>query len=204
MDKLSEDGLVNKIGAVGLKNSRVLYSVTKKGLNLFSDFFTKEVQRKECQSSNLAHDLTLAYIKMRLEKSKSIAEIRTENEIQSFRFYPNDEIYEPFRRLNSDLFIKLSSELTTYHVAIEFERVQKSHDRWYQYLLNYHLEEKIDAVLYICETSQIRESMEKIELELANEFSSKIYFCELEKFISEDSSVTFSNYSGQRFSLSFQ
>lgn len=204
MDKLALNGLINKFGAIGLKESRVLYSITPKGLGFLTDYFSEEVQRKECQSTNVFHDLALAHIKNRLERSKSITEIRTENEIQSLRFYPNDDIYEPFRRLNSDLFIKLSSESTTYHVAVEFERIQKSHDRWYQYLLNYHLEDKIDAVLYICETSQVKSSMEKIESSLTKEFSPKVYFCDLEKFMSDDSKVTFINCLGQSFSLHFQ
>lgn len=109
------------------------------------------------------------------------------------KFQGNDhgdfsEQLDPFKRLNSDIFLSLLIENQEFKVAVEYERSQKESGRWSEYLLNYHLEEDVDAVLYVCDNPTILKGLMRIETELAQRYTQKIYFCLVKEFFIHSSS----------------
>lgn len=204
MDRLFKAGFLKKVGVFEQHSRRIAYSITPFGLDAITLVLPDEPSRKERLSANALHDLELGRIKRCLDSSSVVKESKSENELQSFDFYADDNIYGPFRRLNSDLYVHLLADPKSYHVAVEYERSPKSLSRWRKYLLNYHLENQVDAALYVCHNHLIRSALERIEKGFAKDFSAKIYFGDLEQFQGENGSAKFSNVLGESFSIDFQ
>lgn len=204
LDRLFKGGFLKKIGVFDLGARRNAYSITPLGLDAIVTVLPDVPSRKECFSANVLHDLELAQIKRCLDGSSIVKESKSENELQSFDFYAGDKDYEPFRRLNSDLYAYLFSDPKSYRVAVEYERSAKSPSRWRKYLLNYHLENQIDAALYVCHDHLVRSSLESVEKEFVKDFSAKIYFADLKQFQGDSRSAKFTNILGENFTIDFQ
>ncbi|NOT77740.1 MAG: hypothetical protein HOP07_01910 [Bacteriovoracaceae bacterium] len=177
--------------------------ISPKGLTAILDLLSGQLIRKELKSSNIEHDIELAGIFDQLSLARNLVEIKTENEIQSIVFGDNDSHYEALRRLNTDIYFSLLVKEREYKIAVEFERSQKKSDRWTKHLLNYHLEESIDAVLYICSDNYIKNGLIKTEENLAKQFSGKVFFCTLEEFKSNKAMAILSNTNGKLFTINF-
>ena len=145
----------------------------------------------------------VAKIYFKICAARGLTDCKFENEIQSIDFGVSDSEIEPFRRLNTDIFCSLNINDSIYKVAIEYERSQKKSDRWTEYLLNYHLEESVDVVLYICENESIKNSLMKIEREYCKRYSGKIFFCSLTSFFTNLDFSIFENTNGKSFRLNF-
>jgi len=204
VNKLFTEGYINKIGIHDRGIYEKVYSVTPQGLQAIRTDFPRKLIRKECQSINLEHDLELTDIREKFLTSDSVGVIKSENELQSFEIDQGIDIYGPFQRLNSDIYFTLLTNGKEFNVASEYENTPKELKRWSKYLLNYHLENKVDAVFYICRNHVIAKSLMNLERELIKSFTPKIYFCTLEKFKSNDGSVDFENARGKKFTFNFQ
>lgn len=180
-----------------------LYNITENGLQEIEDYLSGKIVRKELKCSNPVHDLGVAKIYFKLIKSRSLKSIKFENEIQGIDHGDLNPKLEPFKRLNSDIFLSLLIESQEFKIAIEYERSQKESGRWSEYLLNYHLEEDVDVVLYVCDNPTILKGLMRIGTELAQRYTQKVYFCLMKEFFKHSSSATFRNVSGKTFTLNF-
>jgi len=180
-----------------------LYNITENGLLEVEDYLSGKIIRKELKCSNPVHDLCVAKIYFKLIKSRSLNSLKLENEIQGIDHGDLSEQFDPFKRLNSDIFLSLLIENQEFKVAVEYERSHKDSGRWSEYLLNYHLEENVDVVLYVCDNPTILKGLMRIETELAQRYTQKIYFCLVKEFFKHSSSATFKNISGKTFTLNF-
>lgn len=203
LDVLFKGGYLRKIGLATFGKRTQAYSITTKAIDVIEKNLECKLLRKELSSDNVLHDLSLNHIFDRLKFVNGLIELKSENEIQSVETNGGDCKTLPFRRLNSDIYLSLKSKKEVYRFAVEYEKASKARDRWEEYLLNYHLEEAIDAVLYVCECSTILNSLVRIEKKLSESYSGKIYFITLNKFLSKEKTVTFENVFGHRFSLHF-
>ena len=180
-----------------------VFSITPKGLSTIASSLPGKLIRRECRSDNINHDLELSIIRDYFLQATCVKEIKTENELQSFFRERYEDIYEPFQRLNSDLFLLLTYEEEDYEVAVEYESCPKNLKRLSRYLLNYHLEEDIQAVLYICATNNILKNVMKVTKEYAKSFAPKIYCCTLKDFKNESQIAIFENGDGKKFPVNF-
>jgi hypothetical protein len=204
LGRLQDGKYVTKGACIRKNKIQIVFSISPKGLSAIQDLLSGQLTRKEVVSSNPEHDLELARIFDRISLASSLVEIKTENEIQSIVFGDYDSEYAPFRRLNTDIYFSFSHKGQEYKVAVEFERTKKESDRWAKYLLNYHLEDSVDLVFYICNDQTIEKRMKKIETDLAQKYSSKIFFCTLEEFYSNDEFAIFANTIGRTFTLNIE
>ena len=203
MNRLSKEKFLDKRVHLEQGKSKVIYHITEKGLDEIASLLSGKVIRRELKSSNPDHDLEVARIFYSLLRARGLNDLKFENEIQCISFGDFDGEYEPFRRLNTDIYLSLQIKDKSYKVAIEYERSQKESGRWTEYLLNYHMEDQVDLVLYICKGLTIKNSMIRIESELAKSYQAKIYFCSLEEFFGNDSTAIFQNGNGKSFKLNF-
>lgn len=201
LSRLHDGHYLTKSAIVRNSKIQIIYTISSKGLDVIQEELSGQLIRKELKSSNLEHDLALAKIADRLSLARSLVEIKTENEIQSIVFGDYDFEYDPFRRLNTDIYFSFLVDEREYKVAVEFEKTQKSSYRWTKYLQNYHLEESIDIVFYVCKDKFIVKKMKQVETELAKKFSEKIFFCTLHEFYLNKELVNFTNTSGHSFTL---
>lgn len=203
MNRLFHGRLVEKRFQLRSNRSRVIFYINDSGLKKIENDLSGKIIRRELKSSNPDHDLEVARIYFRLLNARGLNDLKFENEIQCISFGDLDAEYEPFRRLNTDIYLSLQIKDRSYKVAIEFERSQKESGRWTEYLLNYHMEDQVDIVLYICKDLSIKNSMFRIESELAKSYLPKIYFCSLEEFFRNESIAIFQNGTGKSFNLNF-
>jgi hypothetical protein len=204
LNRLFDGNYLLKDALAGRNKVQIVYTISPKGLNVIHDQLSGRLIRKELKSSNIEHDLTLTRIFDRISMARSLAEIKTENEIQSIVFGDNNFEYEPFRRLNTDIYFSFLVKEKEYKVAVEFEKTKKESSRWAECLLNYHLEDSVGIVLYICNDQSIANRLRRIETGLAKKFSGKIFFCTLDDFYSNKELASFMNTTGKSFTLNFQ
>jgi hypothetical protein len=204
MNILNKGGYVEKHAFFEKVNFNILYFVTPKGLNVIEKKLFGKVIRKELKGSNPEHDLEISKIHYKLLSARNLVECKLENEIQSVSFGILDDQYEPFRRLNSDIYAKIKINDVDYKIAFEYERTQKESKRWSEYLLNYHLEADVNLVLYICADQTIESGLQKIEMELSKSYGPKVFFCTSKCFFENESFAIFSNPNGKNFKLNFQ
>lgn len=182
---------------------KILYNITENGLLRVEDYLSGNIIRKELKCSNPIHDLGVARIYFKLIKARNLNSLKFENEIQGIDHGELNEQVDPFKRLNSDIFFSLIIKNQEFKIAVEYERSHKQSGRWSEYLFNYHLEEKVDVALYICECPTILKGLMKIEAELSQKYTQKIYFCLVNDFFNHSNSATFKNISGKTFTLNF-
>jgi hypothetical protein len=204
LERLCDGHYLTKGAFIRKSKVQIVYTISSKGLDVIQDQLAGKLTRKELKSSNLEHDLTLARIFDRISLARSLVEIKTENEIQSINFGDFDFEYGPFRRLNTDIYFSFRNKEKEYKVAVEFERTKKNQSRWIKHLQNYHLEDSVNIVLYICNDQSIINRLKKIESDLARKFSEKIFFCTHDDFFSNKEFASFSNSSGKSFTVNFQ
>ena len=203
MNRLFLSRLIEKRFQLQFNRSRVIFYINDNGLKKIENDLSGKLIRRELKSSNPEHDLEVAKIYYHLLHARGLNDLKLENEIQCISFGDFDGEYEPFRRLNTDIYLSLQIKDKSYKVAIEYERSQKENGRWTEYLLNYHMEDQVDIVLYICKDLSIKNSMLRIEAELAKSYLPKIYFCSLEEFFRNESIAIFQNGHGKSFNLNF-
>lgn len=204
MNALNKGGYVEKRAFFERINYHILYFITHKGLNEIEKKLSGNIIRKELKGINPEHDLEVSRIYNKLQSARNLNECKLENEIQSINFGLSDEHYESLRRLNSDIYAKIKINDVDYKIAVEYERTPKESERWTEYLLNYHIENDIDLVLYICADEAIKSGLQKIETELSKSYPPKVFFCTLKCFFENESYAIFSNPNGKIFKLNFQ
>lgn len=203
IQRLVNGNYIDKRAHFNGRTLKPLYNITEKGLLEIENNLSGKIIRRELKCSNPAHDLGVAKIYFKLIKSRSLSSLKFENEIQGIDHGHLSEQFDPFKRLNSDIFLSLLIENQEFKIAVEYERSQKESGRWSEYLLNYHLEEDVDIVLYVCDNPTILKGLMRIETELAQRYTQKVYFCLMKEFFKHNSSATFKNNSGKTFTLNF-
>lgn len=202
--RLIDGGFIEK-RAIPLQNKcQFVYVITAFGLTAIDHLISGKMIRKELKGSNLEHDLIVAKIYFKVCAAKNLNDCKLENEIQSIVFGDFDRDIDAFRRLNTDIYCALNIDDSIYKIAIEYERSQKESGRWTEYLLNYHLEESVNVVLYICENETIKNSLMNIEKEYSKKYTEKIFFCSYREFFSNLDFAIFKNTNGKSFKLNFQ
>lgn len=196
-------GYLKKIDLSNFGKRAHAYSITDKSLKVLEQNFDWNIVRREMASDHLLHDLSLNHIVDRLKKSKGLEDLKTENELQCLDLGQFDRHLVPFRRLNSDVYLCIQSNNDLYRFSIEYERSPKTKRRWEEYLLNYHLEEDIGAVLYICESPVILKTLSGLDKKLCETYSGKIYFTTLKDFFEKTEFAIFNNIFGHKFKLHF-
>jgi hypothetical protein len=188
------DGFLDCIGRDEDGDKSIIYSISKRSLNLLSRLYPELVFMRIHRSSSITHDLRLLDIKMSLTGRCIVTGYWSENQLNSSQAAINDLKLAPYRAMNSDAVIRLENgKGHKLYCALEYEASVKSQAEYLSKMSTIYSTELIQMVLYVCRTPEIESRLKKSEQEYVQKGAFKIYFTQLEKITNENSKVTFVN-----------
>ena len=179
-----------------LKSFKKVFHLTDKGLLKLKEVTPMALLRKQLKSSSIEHDLPLVIIGEALKSSKNILQYYSENELQCFEDFTNDDLTRQFVDLNCDGYVLINFDNERYHGAVEFERTEKASQRYEQLVIDYYISSNVDVVLYFSKTNSIIYEIKHYEELHYKGHEPKFYFHKLESEQSMIDGVTFQNRKG--------
>lgn len=197
LSKLSRYGLVKSIYIEKNRSSNRAYVIGKKGLDFISTYLPCEIHEQRYKSDSLEHDLNLSEINFTFEKLSMVHEVWTEAELQSYGVAFKNQSLLPFLEIRSDRVLLVDGKKGARYLALEYERTLKSYARNRAKFENYYLHSSIPAVLYICESNAILRSLMRVDENLCQKRTSKMYFCLIEDVRESPQKLTFQRFDGR-------
>ncbi|MBF0362732.1 MAG: hypothetical protein HQK49_17065 [Oligoflexia bacterium] len=157
--------------------------------------------RKQLRSENVIHDIQLVDIQERFNRLTMVLEYHTENYLRSNCDHARIVLKEYLNNINSDALLKIKFSQSEHYVPLEYEREQKVAKRYENLFLDYYLNSKVPAVLYIAENEKVLKKMVEVATNVSSGFPPKIFFIPYDKLMANDQSVTFINHLGHQMQL---
>jgi hypothetical protein len=199
--KLSAAGFLKKESVQLANGPTVYFSSTERGVKAMGSEFRYAITVPQFKSDSVAHDLGLVSFRCQLEKMKMVTEYISENVLQSCGCFTESEKLKPFVVLNSDAVLKVQTEKSQYHMALEFEVSAKEQHRYAKKITDYDLMSSIPAVLYVCRNARIEGLIRQTDLEVGQKLSPKILTVVLPDVTSEIHKLAFRGRDGGIFEL---
>lgn len=175
-----------------------IVSLAPKG---YKKFIAKGDERRNQLSSNkISHDLDLVDIRYLFKKSPRILEYITENSLLSCNYLVENEDIKPFIDKQPDAVILAKFSTGTAYLAVEYEATLKEITRYRELFTRYYLSDEVPAVIYLCKTKEIMNSLIKIEKKLFLKFKSKFFYKTLDEF-KENFFLKFKNRNNEILSI---
>ena len=171
------------------------YSLTQCGLSQIKPILAYEVTTKSKSSECPLHDISLNDIRQAFEARSAVQSYYTENVLQTCKGFKSDEQYRPFIELNSDALAKVDSKVGVLNLAIEFDTIHKSKDRYQKKVNDYYVKRGVDGVLYICASKHILNRLLKVDKAVAERYKCghKLYFALLKDVTRTRGELIFTN-----------
>ncbi len=201
--KLREKNLIQPHAIIQENKRKLVFTLTPKGFGIIKPSIELTPDRMELGSASILHDLQLAEIGERFKSAPIVAEYFTENVLKSSLEFKDSRNLGAFCRLRSDAYLKLKIQDKEFYVGVEFERTAKNSDRWYQKIMDYHFEDSIHSVLYICGNASIESGISKIEEKICKTWHVKVHTILLKDFFAQQELAIFKTIEGKEFALRF-
>ncbi|MBF0363668.1 MAG: hypothetical protein HQK49_21800 [Oligoflexia bacterium] len=198
---LCNANLLENRGVIISKRPCQVFSLTKLGFCKLKgdDDFGKI--RKQLNSDSIIHDIRLIDIQYRFKQLKMTLEYFSENLIRSNCEYAKVSLNGMLGNINCDSVVKMKFPKNEYFLPIEYELNQKGGKRYDNLFLNYYLNSKIEALLYIVHDEQILKCVVNRARSIGEGFPAKIFFITYDKFMQNTEQVIFTNHLGQKMLL---
>ncbi len=133
------------------------------------------------KSPDFKHEVALVDIRHKLQELEGFGYYLTENELQSGLYDVDDYDYNGFVNLNSDGFLNIKVNDGNYFGAIEYERFDKGKTRYKPLFREYYRRDEISFVFYFVGTSEVMNTILRVDRDVRSNQESKIYCIELSK-----------------------
>ena len=163
--KLKSDNLIKVKRPISTwKDQTLIYSLTSKGLQQISSYINAPLIKKRLESNSIEHDLNLVDIRQILKSKGFVNKYFTENQIHNEARFYEDENLAIFNQLRFDALIEYSRDFKErFFIPIQYERMEKSKERYKKILSDFYLESSIPAIIYITDNSKVENVIKEIE-----------------------------------------
>lgn len=180
---------------------RYIYEVTRKGVEELKEDYPFEMHQYVLKSDSPKHDLALVDICFHLRKFVSVKNIITENALQCYQNYRQNEELSYYTVLKSDGCIEMDYEGERALVALEFDRTRKGKARYGKKIRTYYQYDQINAVFFICENKSIANAVLKIDKKVCTQKVPKFFVCQRKDVETSSDKLTFENFKGHSIVL---
>lgn len=167
-------------------------NLTPKGYKFFNDDY-RSVKGIKLRSDKLDHDLMLLKVREHFSKIKNIENVWSENEIIINSDFHDDKHFDELNKVHSDAAIEVKWKNESFVLAVEYEASIKKSSRYHDKFISYYQKPSIAAVLYICATKRIYNTLIKLENKYNDSSKSKIYYIEINDFLKSKKIFPFLN-----------
>ena len=165
----------------------------------FNKYLSSRLERswKQLKSESVQHDIALVDIRRRLQRSRKVLKIVTENGLESSFDCPAGLPLQPFIEMHSDAAIIFKNYGKTFNVALEFENSSQNRTHYEKHFRGYHLRHQVHAVIYIVRETSWVLRLAEIERACSQSEQSKIFFGTLEQVLNLSAPLYFKNSTGE-------
>ena len=201
LQKLSKERFIDKSGHNLKGRIQIYYSLLPNGFNTIRQDFVFDGLNPHFKSDSVEHDLELSEIKNELEDYKMVEKYYSENYLQNCSMEENPKRFLALKELNSDAAIWINTDYGRFLAVIEYERRKKSIGKYTKKFTDYYMKTEITVVFYICEGREIANLIAKVDKEVGQDFTAKIYTTMRENVPKNKRGLPFINSRGDIFTL---
>lgn len=183
---------------------KMLYSATKKGLKACEEHIGYEFEQRSVKSGAPKHDLNLLEIQKQFLRSDSVLKWYTENELCCHPLCLSDEKLKYFSEYRIDAAVQVMSanKKRQEFFGIEYERSQKSRDRYMSKVIGPYFNNNIFGMFYICDTEAIMKQIKSCIKEHGDSDNPRhFYYILKDEVLSAKKSFIFRNDSNQTIEI---
>ena len=175
------------------KDQTSLYGLTNKGLKLITSLIKTPLLKKRLDSDSIEHDLNLVDIRRNLALKNCVKKYFTENQIHNEARFYEDERFIIFNQLRFDALVEYSRDFKNkVLIPIQYERMEKSNERYKKILSVFYLESSIPAIIYITDNDKIEKKIKDNERDIEpNKKDQKLFYGRLQDLSRNDKLIKF-------------
>ena len=175
------------------KDQTSLYGLTSKGLKLIAPLIKTPLLKKRLDSDSIEHDLNLVDIRRNLILKNCVKKYFTENQIHNEAKFYEDEQFKIFNQLRFDGLVEYSRDLKNkVLIPIQYERVEKSNERYKKILSVFYLESSVPAIIYITDNDKVEKKIKENERCIEpNTKDQKLFYGKLQDLSNDEKLIKF-------------
>ncbi len=175
------------------KDQTSLYGLTNKGLKLITPLIKAPLVKRRLDSDSIEHDLNLVDIRKNLILKDCVKNYFTENQIHNEAKFYEDEQLKIFNQLRFDALVEYSRDLKNkVLIPIQYERIEKSNERYKKILSEFYLESSIPAIIYITDNDKTEKKIKDNERIIEpNTKDQKLFYGKLQDLSNNERLVKF-------------
>ena len=182
--KRFEDAKIIQAGYSQVRYPEKVFSLTQKGYKNFIE--NGEECRIQLKSDSIDHDLALVDIRHRLLKDDIANQFITENTLQTWRCFSDDQRYFPYIGLKCDGVMEVLFSDESVRFALEYEANTKTWARYGDILGRYYRDKSVPFVLFICEGRALMTRIMGAERKQFSKEKPKAFYVELADLLGSD------------------
>ncbi len=180
---------------------RFYYSLTDKALRRVRQELPYTLCQRQKRSNHPLHDLKLLEVGEWLQRRSLVVGFIQENVLQCCEEVANSNDYMSFTQIHSDGAFKVKINDSIFKLALEYESTVKSKRRIRDKLSEYLQLSDIRAILYVCKSKSIEESIRGIEKEIFTSKVSRVFYCQFDDIISSPEHVDITDFKNSQWAL---
>ena len=177
------------------------YSITPKALEIVKAQYPFQIVKNYCKSDSFEHDVELVGIRNRLCAFHSVAAFYPENVLQACENFSSTDSFSPFRKQNTDAALEIRKSGKIAVVGLEFERSEKTFDRYTKKLFSYYSDARTAVILYVCKSIAIQRVVARAEASVMGSSSPRCFYALLDDVLQSNEKCIFKNLKGATITL---
>lgn len=169
------------------------FSLTKSGYNELKDQGQLELGELQIKSNTPYHDIVLNDLRNFFSRLNECHYFVSENILRSKLLENNIPELAAFRSHRCDSAVLMSVKNGTFWLALEYERTQKSHERYVQRIKNWYQAENLPGVLLVTESESLIQILSEIDRNTLPHLNRKILYISKNNLLSSSGIVQFLN-----------
>lgn len=201
---LTKRGWIGNQAVIGKSHKPMnAYKLTNNGFKELKSIIGLEIEKIQTRVNRREHDLVLTDIRIRFAHSPKARIYLSENLLQTGIFEGVCPQLAHFRSARNDGAVQLFISDSKIWMGVEYERSEKTKDRYIERFRNWYQSEELTGILLIAEDEPFMNRLIQIDRQAYPNFKRKILFQHLNGFLGSGASVTFTTSQGKEFSINF-
>lgn len=177
------------------------YAIAPKALEVVRARYPFSIVKEYCKSDSVEHDVELVNVRNRLRSFRSVVGYYTENMLQACEDFSGTDVFAAFKKQNTDAAVEIRKNGKVTVVGLEFERSEKSFERYVRKLRGYYLDSRTAVILYVCRSIAIQKVLKRAEASVMGRNRPRCFFVLLGDVLQTNEKCIFTNLNGDTITL---
>ncbi len=200
--KLAEYGFLERkiVSPLGARDFPA-YSIKPQALEIVRTRYPFRIVKDLCKSDSVEHDIELVNLRKRFRALPSINSYFTENMLQACEDFSGMDSLSAFKEYNTDVALKIRKNGKIIIAGLEFERSEKTVDRYAKKLQSYYADPYTAIIFYVCRNVAIQKVLVRAEISVMAGATPRCFYALLQNVLEPKAKCTFTNIKGDKITL---